>query len=267
MSFYSLTSYSQLRVNQTALGGGTPTPPSFADTKSFQFDGITDRFIGVGNYSQLDGQNKATFSAWINIDSTSNSQSYLCGVDGGSLFSFGIRLQTITNTTCWVYVNNSGNNNRVSTNLGAIKNTGWHHLMVCLDLSLPNASECQIFFDGISQTMSGYFADTTFPNATSGLTIGASSLGYLGGNIDELAIWSGQDLRDQSKVSEIYNGGLPNDLNTLPTAPQPTNWFRMGEFATWNGRAFSMTDVNNSYVVRSQGLNASDPNPTTDVPT
>ena len=244
--------------------GGTPTPPSFASTKSFQFDGITDKFGGIATYNTSDNAEKITISSWINLDSTSNSGSYLCGVDGGSLFSFGIRLQTTTNTTCWVYVNNSGNNNRVSTNLGAIKNTGWHHLMICLDLSLPNASECQIFFDGISQTMSGYFADTTFPNATSQLQIGASSLGFLGGNVDEFAIWVGSDQR--ANVSEIWNGGLPNDLNTLPTAPQPTNWFRMGEFATWNGRAFSMTDVNNSYVVRSQGLNASDPNPTTDVP-
>ena len=85
------------------------------------------------------------------------------------------------------------------------------------------------------------------------------------GNMDEVAIWSGSDQR--ANVAEIYNGGLPNDLNNLPTAPQPTTWQRMGEDVLWNGFAFTMTDVNGGYVNRGIGLDASDPNPTTDVPT
>ena len=248
----------------SAKASSTPTPPSFASTKSFQFDGITDKFGGIATYNTSDNAEKITISSWINLDSSSNNSTYLCGVDGGSLFSFAVRLQTLTNTTCWLYTNDASNSARASANLGAIKNTGWHHLMVCLDLSLANTTECQIFFDGILQTTTGNFTLGFLKNSTSQLQIGASSLGFLGGNVDEFAIWVGSDQR--ANVSEIWNGGLPNDLNTLPTAPQPTNWFRMGEFATWNGRAFSMTDVNNSYVVRSQGLNASDPNPTTDVP-
>ena len=238
--------------------------PSFASTKSFQFDGITDKFGGIATYNTSDNAEKITISSWINLDSSSNNQTYLCGVDGGTLFSFAVRLQTLTNTTCWLYTDDASNSARASADLGAIKNTGWHHLMVCLDLSLPNTTECQIFFDGILQTTTGNFILGFLKNSTSQLQIGASSLGFLGGNVDEFAIWVGSDQR--ANVSEIWNGGLPNDLNTLPTAPQPTNWFRMGEFAIWDGRAFSMTDVNNSYVVRSQGLNASDPNPTTDVP-
>ena len=72
MSFYSLSSYSQLRVNQGALdGGGTP---SFQNLNSFSFDGVDDSFIGVGTYSELDGQTKATFSLWVKPSSFSSNQ-------------------------------------------------------------------------------------------------------------------------------------------------------------------------------------------------
>ena len=85
------------------------------------------------------------------------------------------------------------------------------------------------------------------------------------GNIDELAIWSGTDQR--ANVAEIYNGGVPNDLNSLPTAPPPTTWQRMGEDAVWDGSKFVMTDVNGGYVNTSEWLNPADPSPSTDVPT
>ena len=128
---------------------------------SFDFDGTDEFFSGTTIYTSTDGQTKLTISAWINLDSASTTFSYLLAVPGGSRFSFGIRLQSLTNTTCWVYLNSGANNSRASTSLGAIKNTGWHHLMICLDLSLPNFQECQIFFDGVAKTMSGYFAQAS----------------------------------------------------------------------------------------------------------
>ena len=265
MSFYSLTSYSQLRVNQTALSGGTPTPPSFADTKSFQFDGITDRFIGVGNYSELDGQNKATFSFWIKPTydtakygilfhvprntQTSRSQ-FLCFLDNSN------RIRWSMNTTSYY----------VYSNQNVINLNQWNHVLICIDL--PSTDEGKIFINGIDQTaVDNLGGRTQFDTSSGGLMIAEETQGYVtpfDGNIDEVAIWSGSDQR--ANVSEIYNGGLPNDLNNLPTAPQPTTWQRMGEDVLWNGFAFTMTDVNGGYVNRGIGLNASDPNPTTDVP-
>ena len=265
MSFYSLTSYSQLRVNQTALSGGTPTPPSFADTKSFQFDGITDRFIGVGNYSELDGQNKATFSFWIKPTyvtakygilfhvprntQTSRSQ-FLCFLDNSNRIRWSMSI-----TSYYIY-----------SNTNAITLNQWNHVLICVDL--PSTDEGKIFINGIDQTdIQNLGNRTQFDTSSGGLMIAEETQGYLSpfdGNMDEVAIWSGSDQR--ANVSEIYNGGLPNDLNNLPTAPQPTTWQRMGEDVLWNGFAFTMTDVNGGYVNRGIGLNASDPNPTTDVP-
>ena len=223
---------------------------------SFDFDGTDEFFSGTTNYTSTDGQTKLTISAWINLDSASTTFSYLLAVPGGSRFSFGIRLQSLTNTNCWLYLNSGANNSRANTNLGAIKNTGWHHLMICLDLSLPNSQECQIFFDGVAKSMTGYFAQASIPSSTGAMTIGYTDAdanpNYLGGLVDELAIWSGSDLREN--INEIYNNGAPNYLNNLPSVPPPTNWFRMGELSQLNGTQWTMTDVNGGYTVLSSNM-------------
>ena len=140
---------------------------SFASTDSFVFDGTDDYITNTSSpFSLLDGQSKATISAWIKVGTATDSLSYLCAVPGGSAFTIGVRLQTVTSTVVWCYVNTAANNNRAFTNIGIIKGDGlWHHLMVCLDLSLDNYQECQIFLDNNLQTMNGFFANATLPNA------------------------------------------------------------------------------------------------------
>ena len=227
------------KLGMTGVTGiSLPSTPSYQNEYSFQFDGVDEYIQTNSTYSQADSQSKITISAWVKVTTGSDSLSYLCTVGGGSFVSFGIRLQTLTSTTCRVYVNNAGNNNRAFTNIGVIKNDGlWHHLMVCLDLSLPNLSECAVYLDGSPQTMSGYFANATLPTSTSPLFIGVrynDLTSIYGGLIDEFAIWSGTDFRNQSDVDTIYNGGVPNNLNDNGLTA-PTTWFRMGEAATFDG--------------------------------
>ena len=247
-------------------GGPRLSTVPFKNLNSFNFDGVDDYINTNSIYSELNGQSKITISAWIKVGSGTDSSSYLCSTSGGSFVQFAIRLQTGTNTTCWVYVDNAGNNNRQSTNLGAIKNDGqWHHLLVCLDLSLPNTTECQIFLDNTPKTMSGYYANTTLPSSTSELHIATRSNGLTdvyGGNIDEFAIWSGTDLRND--VSTIYNGGVPNNLNDNGLT-SPTSWYRMGDNATWNGQTWIIPNSGtDTQIVRS--INMLEANRTTDVP-
>ena len=268
MSFYSLSSYSQLRVNQGALDGGTPTPPPpFSNVNSFSFDGVDDSFVGVGTYSELDGQSKATFSAWIKAGSLS-SLSYLFAIGGSTnLFQVAVRFQSIssTNARCYLYISQASNSRRSYADLIGIKNDGdWHHLLVCLDLTQPGYSESAFFLDGSQLTTNGYFSPTVLENSGTPLSIGnreTPNTGLMVGNIDEFAIWSGTDLRND--VATIYNNGEPTDLNNNGLTA-PTTWQRMGEDATWNGATWTMTDVNGSYTNRS--INMVEANKTTDVP-
>ncbi len=247
-----------------------PTPPSFADTKSFQFDGVTDYFEGSSTYSEMNGGTKLTLSVWLKPiagsplleyvlsnprNLTANEHQFALVLFEGRTIAFDVQSRT---------------SQLVSGRIGAITYGAWNHILVCVDLNRTIGTEGIMFINGVDETTTSAMGTlSSFYAATDVLHIGIDANGgynRYNGNIDELAIWSGQDLRDQIKVSEIYNGGLPNDLNNLPTAPQPTNWFRMGENATWDGSKFDMTDVNGGYVNTSVGITPSDPNPTSDVP-
>ena len=80
------------------------------------------------------------------------------------------------------------------------------------------------------------------------------------GLLDEVAIWSGTDLRDD--VAQIYNDGVPSNLNLLSTSP--TTYIR-GEFATWDGSNWSVNSINGTYALNSSALGLT--SRTSDVPT
>ena len=240
--------------------------PSFVNEFSMSLDGIDEYFNGGSTFSELDGQTKVSISAWIK-SGTLTSSSYLFAIGGASsLFQIAVRLQStsVTNANCWLYIGGASNSERSFASLGAIKNDGqWHHLMLCLDLSLPNYQECQIFLDGIALTMSGYYNPTSLQNASTSLIIGNRenpNTGLYVGSIDEFAMWVGTDQR--ANVSDIYNGGVPFDLSTLATAP--SHWWRMGDNDTWNGSQWTLSDNIGSYDLNSVNMEEADR--VTDVP-
>ena len=240
----------------------------FKNLNSFNFDGVDDYFIGTSTYSELDGQNKMTFSAWIKAESLSSS-SYLFAIGGSStLFQVAVRLQSlsITNARCHFYIGNASNSERSYADLGAIKNDGqWHHIMICMDLvTFGNYDKVDFFLDGNLLTTNGYYNPTSLGNAGSPLNIANRenpNTGLMVGAIDEFAIWSGTDLRND--VATIYNNGEPTDLNNNGLTA-PTTWQRMGKEAIWNGQTWIMVDVNGGYTNRS--INMVEANRTTDVP-
>lgn len=256
----------QISISNAIGGGGSQGgTPSFSSTKSFQFDGVTDFFEGVGNYTELDAQTKATFSIWIKPTYASAKNGILFHVPRNTQTSrsqFLCYLDT-SNRIRWSMTSQS---TYLYSNTSAITLNQWNHILICVDLIAVD--KAKIFINGNDETSLVNLTATQFDTSSGDLLIAEETKGYLDpfdGNIDELAIWSGTDQR--ANIAEIYNGGVPNDLNTLPTAPQPTTWQRMGENAVWDGSKFVMTDVNGGYVNTSIGILPTDPNPTTDVPT
>jgi hypothetical protein len=151
-------------------------------------------------------------------------------------------------------------------NISAINYGQWNHVLCCLDGTLSGADRIRIYINGVDETYQvsiGTF--TALQNASGGLMIGEEPQGAYNpykGFLDEVAIWSGEDLRND--VATIYNNGTPTDLNNNGLTA-PTTWQRFGDNgATWNGATWTMTDVNGGYVNRS--INMVEANRTTDVP-
>ena len=253
---------------EPSSGGGS----SFLNEYSFDFDGNTDYIESSSTYTELAGDSQATFSFWFKLEKDTSIQYPLACYDAANArFIFGIRFQRLspTDARAWFYLNTAGNNNRTYANLGSVNNDGsWHHLMIGMDLTRPNFQETNFFLDGVQLTQSGYTASAVVTSFTGFLSIGnrdTSYSGFYGGHIDEVAIWSGQDL--SSDVATIYNGGVPNDLNDNGLTA-PTTWYRMGDAATHNGREWELTDQGSAGInALSQTLPAPPTAPSTDVPT
>ena len=222
---------------------GTGATPSYENEYSFSFDGIDDYMQTNSTYSELDGQSKATFSAWIKPTATnllgvilhtprntgaSDSQFQVL-IDNGNRLRFQIE-----NTGTYIF-----------SNTGVFTANTWSHILVCYDGTLASANRGKIFIDGVDQTGTVNMNRTSFSTSIGALQIGEHSQGFwspFSGKIDEVAIWSGTDFRTQSDVDTIYNGGVPNNLNDNGLT-MPTTWFRMGEEATFDGvRDWNLVD-------------------------
>ena len=242
-----------------SAGGDADT---FSNTKSLNFDGTDAYLEGSSNYTLLDGQSKATFSAWIKAGSLT-SQSYLFAIGGSTtVFQVAARLQSIsaTDARVWFYIGDASNSARAYANLGSIKNDGqWHHLMICMDLvTFSSFDEVDFFLDGNLLTTNGYYNPTSLVNSATALAIGNRenpNTGLMVGSIDEFAIWSGTDLR--ASAATIYNDGVPSDLNNNDLTA-PTTWFRMGDEATVVGDDITIPDQIGTYDLTSEGMVAAD---------
>ena len=216
---------------------------SFASTNSFNFDGNFDYITTNSIYSELDGQAKASFSFWIKPPSTIVDLQVIASVIRNATQSnhqFQIRLAT--NATVQISMDTDSKYIRASStplNLNA-----WNHVLFCFDTTQGSASNRgRVFINGADAT-SATTVSSTFKTSTGSLHIGENENGHYNnfeGILDEFAIWSSTDLRNQSDVDTIYNGGIPNDLNNNGLAA-PTTWFRMGEAATYAGGAWTLVD-------------------------
>jgi len=216
-------------INGTSIVLPSGSTPDFS-TRSLSFDGVDDYVSTQEVYSELDGQNNFTFSFWIKPTNLNNSKVVFSIGNGDADYRAQQFFVNISSTgQIFFYLNIMGyycisNNSVISSNQ-------WQHVLICRDENEAINNKVRIFVNSVDVTQSEntrYWTNTT-PSTTS-LYIGEHTNGYNNpflGNIDEFAIWSGTDLRND--VATIYNNGKPADLTSL----NPTSWYRAGENSTF----------------------------------
>ena len=123
MSFYSLSSYSQYRVNQSAIGG-TPTPPPFTNTKSILLDGIDDEV-------SMDFTNTSTtgsISVWIKPTDFSTGSQSICIYTSGGYRDYIMLHSQNTGGIRAVSADNGATKWDIRTNTGHLTNGVWTHI-------------------------------------------------------------------------------------------------------------------------------------------
>jgi len=232
--------YDSSASGDTSLGKAAA--PSFSNLKSTSFDGIDDYCETASTYSALDGVTKATWSVWVNPTNVSGIRVVYHNPRNSTIQKSQFMLWLLSTARIDFSIKESA---YIRGDVSSINFGSWNHIMCCIDTTLSNALMGKIFVNGADVTTSQNVSSLPsgiIPNAADSLYIGKEAQGYgspFSGNIDELAIWSGVDLRND--VSTIYNSGVPNDINNNGLTA-PTTWYRMGDGDTFN----TLQDTNGS---------------------
>lgn len=209
-------------TNLTGAGAG------FSNTYSTYYDGIDAYIATDATYSELDGDTKATISLWIKPPSTIVDYQVIASViKNATTTNHQFQILLVTNGT--IAISMDSNSKYVRASSTPLTLNAWNHVLFCIDLTqATSANRGRIFINGTDAT-SAVTLSGALATSTGALNIGQNENGHYDnyeGNLDELAIWSGVDLR--SDIATIYNSGVPGNLNDNGLTA-PTSWYRFEE--------------------------------------
>ena len=197
------------------------TAPAFASTQSFSFDGVNDYFETTLSPTSYTG---FSISAWVYADSL------------GSYNIVASQWRNSSNANSAWFLETIGSNMAFGIGQGiyakyaqkAFSTGGWHNVV-----GVWNGTNVEIYIDSVASgsPVSANSMNTGTVNMGIGAlwnTAGtAIDNGFWNGKLDEVAIWN--SALSSTAVTEIYNSGVPNNLDELTNASDPTVWYRMGE--------------------------------------
>ena len=170
---------------------------------SLELDGSTSASLA----SNISFSGPFTISAWIKPNQTGS------GLFFGQYTGSSIEVRYSDDAFSF-YVGSDYANTTAS-----YPNNSWHHVMVVRDSS----DAITFYVNGASDTNTSLTKSGTLTLA--GLI--SSTYGYIGLS-DEYAVW---DSDQSSNIAEIYNGGIPANLDSLA----PIGWWRMGDDDSGSG--------------------------------
>ena len=211
-------------------------PPVFADTYSFEYDGVSD-YLDVGNPTSLQITGQLSISAWFKTTYAGGTQ-VIVGKDGISgtnkraymLFWSG----SSSSVKFFVFTSSTDFEQAVSTS--TVNDGNWHHV-----LAVNDGTNLKIYIDGVLEDTNvgggGTIDNGSATDFYIGRREGLNNLykAFWNGSIDEVAVWNS----DQSaNASTIYNSGVPNDISSL----NPVSHWRE-ENGSWDGSNWTVTDA------------------------
>jgi len=202
---------------------------------ALSFDGTND-YIDCGDVP-LEGV--YTISFWINPAAAPIAGSLYFLLDKGNGGSdISARVSQSDNNTVRFQI---GSTNFSSTD--TLTNNSWNNVIL-----IANGSSSKIYINN-GTAATGTLA--TAPNTTESFFIATDnsqqSAYFFNGKLSNVSIWN--TALTPSQVREIYNEGLPSNLNTFSGAA-PVAWWQLGSNSSWNGNRWIVADekgTNNGY--------------------
>jgi hypothetical protein len=207
---------------------------------ALDFDGTND-YIDCGDSDDFSFGNgttdsEFTFSAWINADNYPSGSICILGKDqtnNNREYVLGV-----WNAKVKIFIKSQGGNNQQSidstTSLSANQ---WYHIAATYDgRGGSNAADgLTIYINGIAETPTNITKQsyTAMSNTTSYFAIGQYfNAAFFNGKISNVSIWN-TDLTS-AQVSELYNEGVPSNLNNHSAYSNLVSWWQLGSNSSFN---------------------------------
>jgi len=247
--------YENSHSGDTALIGTSAS--TYSSTRSFSFDGVNDYFDFGNNFNFGDGDNDFPFSLsiWFFRPSTGSARILIrdseweLRITGGNV----LKLQL------------NDNNGRFRGKSGNFTGTGWHHIAATYTgVGGTNAQDgIKIYVDGVriddtDINSGGNYKSMHNNGGNTNLARLPNGTGYTAGKFDELSIWDSSLSSDA--ITEIYNSGTPNDLESLTNASSSNllAWYKMGEDSTFSTSWSMPNSVDSSNTATSFNMDITD---------
>ena len=174
-----------------------------------------------------------SFSVWLKTDHVNDPSDpqnvrtkNITGGDGffnfNELFGLGLTNGRLSN-----YVANTSGSTGFALSTNPLNDNIWHHCFVTFD-----GSTLKSYIDGsLNVTIEGITTWTSNIIKTVG-KYDSAAIRYFDGILSNMAVWNSA-LTD-SQAREVYNEGLPSDLNTF-SGPAPVAWWQLGENSSYAG--------------------------------
>ena len=194
---------------------------------ALEFDSASSDYIDLGTTTDFDNGDLSV-SIWLYASSTRTSTAYAFSNSGSaSIAGFDIALKTNNE----VRFRRNTRTKRNDSNWVSIGFTddAWHNLVLTYEESTNTLKQ---FLDG--QLKNTFTGSTASVNASIKLTIGSYNAisSFFLGQISNASIWNTE--LTSAQVSEIYNEGVPSNLNNHSAYSNLVSWWQLGSNSSFN---------------------------------
>jgi len=196
---------------------------------ALEFDGTNDYIdCGTGSRFNID---QITISAWVNLSSGLTSTQIIAGIRnntlGGSVITYQLQNQA---SGKFRFVICQSNGTYVDTVADSVHqyNT-WYHVA-----GVADGSNIKLYINGNLQTIVSSYDGTIYsPNENFNIGKQSSPAAYYwNGKLSNVSVWNAG--LTSTQVSELYNEGVPSNLNNHSAYSNLVSWWQLGSNSSFN---------------------------------
>jgi len=192
---------------------------------ALDFDAASSNYIDCGNITSLNNLSAFSTSTWINYEGTISGASSHMFLSGGSASNNRFYVQLYSSNQIRYGYNG---NTIVTTSSMSVGN--WYNIV-----TVHNGTSLDVYLNGVKQNTSPVTVVAPSTNIGNNFQIGkyfALSSYYWDGKLSNASIWN-TDLTS-SQVTELYNEGVPSNLNNHSAYSNLVSWWQLGSNSSFN---------------------------------